>query len=91
MRKLVIDLAVVARWRIRSSEQVLFDWDDVVDAHGAAIIATQDAVILGRHSYDEWSEFCPGSDIEPFASSSTTFRNTLHPRRRSSESGATRQ
>ena len=42
-------------------------WDDVMDASGAALIATQDAVILGRRSYDEWVEFWPGSDIEPFA------------------------
>ena len=27
----------------------------------------QDAVILGRRSYDEWAAFWPGSDIEPFA------------------------
>lgn len=43
------------------------DWDDVVDASGATLVATQDAVILGRRSYDEWAEFWPGSDIEPFA------------------------
>jgi dihydrofolate reductase len=43
------------------------DWDDVVDASGATLIATQDAVILGRRSYDEWVEFWPGSEIEPFA------------------------
>ncbi|MDQ2836647.1 MAG: dihydrofolate reductase family protein [Actinomycetota bacterium] len=43
------------------------NWDDVVDASGTALIATQDAVILGRHSYDEWAEFWPSSDIEPFA------------------------
>lgn len=43
-------------------------WDDEVDASGANLIATQDAVILGRHSYDEWVEFWPGSEIEPFAS-----------------------
>lgn len=43
------------------------DWDDVVDESGTALIATQDAVILGRRSYDEWAEFWPSSDIEPFA------------------------
>jgi dihydrofolate reductase len=43
------------------------DWDDVLDASGATLIATQDAVILGRRSYDEWAEFWPGSEIEPFA------------------------
>jgi dihydrofolate reductase len=43
-------------------------WDDVVDEAGTALIATQDAVVLGRRSYDEWAEFWPSSDIEPFAS-----------------------
>jgi dihydrofolate reductase len=38
------------------------------DASGANLIATQDAVILGRRSYDEWAEFWPGSEIQPFAS-----------------------
>jgi dihydrofolate reductase len=44
------------------------DWDDVMDANLATVIATQDAVILGRRSYDEWVGFWPGSEIEPFAS-----------------------
>ena len=43
-------------------------WDDETDASGANLIATQDAVILGRRSYDEWAEFWPGSEIQPFAS-----------------------
>ena len=34
-----------------------------MDASGAALIATQDAVILGRRSYDEWVAFWPDSDI----------------------------
>ncbi len=50
------------------------EWDDdEVDAAGAAVIATQDVVILGRRSYDEWAPFWPGSEIEPFA----TFINTV--------------
>jgi dihydrofolate reductase len=46
------------------------DWDDAMDANLAAVIATQDAVILGRRSYAEWARFWPGpgSQIEPFAS-----------------------
>ena len=44
------------------------DWDAAMEANLAAVIATQDAVILGRRSYDEWSAFWPGSAIEPFAS-----------------------
>jgi dihydrofolate reductase len=43
------------------------DWDDAMGANLAAVIATQDAVILGRRSYDEWAQFWPGSQIEPFA------------------------
>jgi hypothetical protein len=49
------------------------EWDDALDAAGADWIATQDAVILGRRSYDEWVGFWPGSEIEPFA----TFINTV--------------
>jgi dihydrofolate reductase len=43
-------------------------WDDAMDANLAGVIATQDAVILGRRSYDEWVRFWPSSQIEPFAS-----------------------
>jgi dihydrofolate reductase len=38
-----------------------------MDANLAAVIAEQDAVILGRQSYDEWVNFWPSSEIEPFA------------------------
>ncbi|HZV25950.1 MAG TPA: dihydrofolate reductase family protein [Acidothermaceae bacterium] len=43
------------------------DWDDAMEANLAAVIAAQDAVILGRRSYDEWAGFWPGNEIEPFA------------------------
>jgi dihydrofolate reductase len=43
------------------------DWDDAMEVNLAAVIAAQDAVILGRRSYNEWAGFWPGSDIEPFA------------------------
>jgi dihydrofolate reductase len=38
-----------------------------MDANLAAVIATQDAVILGRRSYTEWAQFWPSSQIQPFA------------------------
>jgi dihydrofolate reductase len=31
------------------------------------VIATQDTVLLGRRTYDDWAVFWPPSDIEPFA------------------------
>jgi dihydrofolate reductase len=43
------------------------DWDDAMGANLANVIATQDAVILGRRSFTEWAQFWPGSDIQPFA------------------------
>jgi dihydrofolate reductase len=50
-----------------SPEEFFTDWDDVLDGHLASVIASQDAVILGRRSYDEWSRFWPESTLEPFA------------------------
>jgi dihydrofolate reductase len=48
-------------------ETFFADWDDAMGANLAAVIATQDAVILGRRSYAEWAEFWPDSEIQPFA------------------------
>lgn len=48
-------------------DEFVTDWDDAMEANLSAVIATQDAVILGRRSHDEWASFWPGSDIEPFA------------------------
>jgi len=44
------------------------DWDAEVDEYGSRAMASQDAVLLGRRTYDEWADFWPTSDIEPFAS-----------------------
>ncbi len=40
---------------------------EVLEGNLDAVIAAQDSVILGRRSYEEWAEFWPDSDIEPFA------------------------
>lgn len=42
--------------------------DDLDDRLAAAVIASQDAVILGRRSFDLWATFWPTAQIEPFAS-----------------------
>jgi dihydrofolate reductase len=49
-------------------DQFITDWDDVMDENLARVIASQDTVILGRRTYDDWAAFWPTSDIEPFAS-----------------------
>jgi dihydrofolate reductase len=52
---------------VAEGPETFFGWDDTLDANLTAVIATQDAVILGRRSYTEWAPFWPGSEIEPFA------------------------
>jgi dihydrofolate reductase len=42
-------------------------FDSVMDDNEAQIIATQDAVILGRHMYDQWSRYWPTVEDQPFA------------------------
>ena len=73
MRKVVLTELLSLDGVAEDPYKFFFDWDEVVDANGEAIIATQDAVILGRHSYDDWSEIWPDSEIEPFA----TFINKV--------------
>jgi dihydrofolate reductase len=66
-------------------------WDNGTDASsGADLIGTQDPVIFGRRSYDEWGEFWPGSEIQPFASFINAVPSTSQRRRRSNASGPTR-
>jgi dihydrofolate reductase len=42
-------------------------FDDELIARETALIERQDAVLLGRHMYDEWSRYWPTSDVQPFA------------------------
>ena len=73
MRKMVVYELLSLDGVAEDPDRFFDDWDDAMDANLAGVIATQDAVILGRRSYDEWVAFWPGSQIEPFAS----FINTV--------------
>lgn len=42
-------------------------FDDESEEVEAAVIATQDAVLLGRGMYDEWARYWPTSTQQPFA------------------------
>ncbi|MGA7924178.1 MAG: dihydrofolate reductase family protein [Thermoplasmata archaeon] len=42
--------------------------DTQVEEYFASTIAEEDAMLLGRKTYEEWLAFWPDSDIEPFAS-----------------------
>jgi dihydrofolate reductase len=49
-------------------DEFITDWDEVMDENLGRVIASQDSVLLGRRTYDDWAAFWPPSDIEPFAS-----------------------
>jgi len=67
MRKIVVYELLSLDGVAEAPDGFIADWDDATDANLAGVIATQDAVILGRRSYDEWAQYWPGSQIEPFA------------------------
>ena len=67
MRKVVLYELLSLDGVAEHPDKFFLEWDEAMDANLAAVIATQDAVILGRRSYDEWSEYWPDSEIEPFA------------------------
>jgi len=68
LRKVVVYVLLSLDGVAEAPDEFFMDyWDDAVDAKMGKLIATQDAVILGRRSYDEWVAFWPQSDIEPFA------------------------
>jgi dihydrofolate reductase len=48
-------------------DQFVTEFDDVMEENLGRVISAQDAVLLGRRTYDEWANFWPTSDIEPFA------------------------
>ena len=73
MRKIVVYELLSLDGVAEDPDSFFTDWDDVMDANLAAVIATQDAVILGRRSYSEWAQFWPSSQIQPFA----TFINAV--------------
>lgn len=72
MRKIVV-YELLSLDGVAEAPDSFFGWDDALDAKLAAVIATQDAVILGRRSYTEWAQFWPSSQIQPFA----TFINRV--------------
>ncbi len=42
-------------------------FDDDLIGHEARLLASQDAVLMGRGMYDEWARYWPTSTVQPFA------------------------
>ncbi len=68
MRKIIVYELLSLDGVAEAPDEFFTDWDEAMEANLAAVIATQDSVILGRRSYDEWARFWPASKIQPFAS-----------------------
>ena len=74
MRKVVVYMLVSVDGVAEDPDQFLFDFDTVMEAHLGEVIGTQDSVLLGRKMYDEWSNYWPKSEDQPFAD----FINNVH-------------
>jgi dihydrofolate reductase len=48
-------------------DEFITTWDEAMQDNLARVITTQDAVLLGHRTYDDWADFWPASLIEPFA------------------------
>jgi dihydrofolate reductase len=48
--------------------QFIAEFDEEMRENLGRVIASQDVVILGRRTFDEWAGYWPSSDNEPFAS-----------------------
>jgi dihydrofolate reductase len=68
MRKIVAYELLSLDGLAEQPDEFVTEFDDVMRENLARVIATQDTVLLGRRTYDEWSNFWPTSAIEPFAS-----------------------
>jgi dihydrofolate reductase len=67
VRKVVAYMLVSVDGVAESPETFFFHFDEVMEANLSEVIRTQDAVLLGRRMYDEWSKYWPESEDQPFA------------------------
>jgi dihydrofolate reductase len=71
-RKLVAQMLVtldgVAKFDPVIQQAIMGMGDEQVEEYFARKVAEEDAMLLGRKTYEEWVKFWPTSEIEPFAS-----------------------
>jgi dihydrofolate reductase len=68
VRKIVVYELLSLDGVAEQPDKFITEFDDEMRANLGRVIATQDAVLLGRRTYDDWAAFWPTSGIEPFAS-----------------------
>jgi dihydrofolate reductase len=74
MRKVVAYMLVSLDGVAEAPETFVLDFDQEMEANLAEVIEAQDVVLLGRAMYDEWADYWPRSDDQPFAD----FINGVH-------------
>ncbi|NUT44270.1 MAG: riboflavin biosynthesis protein RibD [Thermoactinospora sp.] len=67
MRKLVASLFISLDGVVEAPDQWQFAFDDEMGEEITTVTSQQDAILLGRVSYQEWAGYWPTSDEEPFA------------------------
>src|SRR5271163_1977029 len=67
MRKIVLYELLSLDGCAEEPNEFITDFDDVMRENLGAVIAEQDAVLLGRQTYDDWAGYWPSSDTQPFA------------------------
>ncbi|UFU06235.1 dihydrofolate reductase family protein [Ruania halotolerans] len=67
MRKVVLYTLTSIDGVAESPDRYVLDFDDRMRENLAHVVSTQDAVILGRRSFDDWAGYWPSSTEAPFA------------------------
>lgn len=74
MRKVVLYTLLSADGVAEDPGQYVLEFDDRMRENLAQVVDGQDAVLLGRRSYDDWAGYWPSQDEAPFA----PFINGVH-------------
>jgi dihydrofolate reductase len=67
VRKLVLYSLLSLDGVAEHPDRYVLEFDDVMRAHLGEVIGTQDAVLLGRRTYDDWAPYWPTGTEQPFA------------------------
>ena len=68
MRKVVVYELLSLDGIAEEPNEFITDFDETMLENLGRVIASQDTVLLGRRTYNDWAGFWPSSDLEPFAS-----------------------
>lgn len=67
MRKLVVYTLLSVDGVAESPDRYVLGFDEAMYANLRQVIEAQDAVLLGRRTYDDWAGYWPSADDQPFA------------------------